>query len=130
MTKLTLDLAKGIPFNLYEDELVGGIVLSLFCDARGREQDGSIGRGWWGDALTKRDEWGSRLWELERSKEISETLRRAEDAARDALQWLVDDGVSDSLNILAYSPKRSVLGLRIKLDTAQYTLEINHALPN
>ena len=41
MTKITLDLNRGIPFNLYEDELLGAVLLSLFCDARGTEPDGS-----------------------------------------------------------------------------------------
>ena len=40
MTKITLDLNRGIPFNLYEDELLGAVLLSLFCDARGTEPDG------------------------------------------------------------------------------------------
>ncbi len=128
MTKLLLDLNRGIPFNLYEDELAGAVVLSLFCDARGTEQDGGIGRGWWGDALTERDEWGSRLWELERSKETTETLRRAEDAANDALRWLIEDGICDNISITAYSPQRGTLGLLIKLDNRRFDLEIKNAL--
>ncbi|UOO76036.1 phage GP46 family protein [Neisseria sp. Dent CA1/247] len=128
MTKLVLDLNKGIPFNLYENEIVGAVILSLFCDARGTEQDGTIGRGWWGDALTDRDEWGSRLWELERSKEVSETLHRAEDAAKDALRWMIDDGICESISITAYSPRREILGLMIKLDNRRFDLELQHAL--
>ena len=128
MTKLVLDLNQGIPFNLYEDELAGVVVLSLFCDARGTEQDGTTGRGWWGDALTERDEWGSRLWELARSKELPETLRRAEDAAYDALNWMLEDGIFEKLSITAYSPQRETLGLLIKLDNRRFELELKHAL--
>lgn len=128
-TKLLLDLSRGVPFNVYEDELAGAIVLSLFCDARGREPDGSIARGWWGDGLAERkDEWGSRLWELARAKHTAETLARAEDAARDALNWLLDDGIAEALSITAYAPAPSVLGLLIKLDGRRYELEMNHAL--
>lgn len=128
MTKTILDLAQGIPFNLYEDELLGAVVLSLFCDARGTEPNGSVGRGWWGDALTERDEWGSRLWELARSKETAETLRRAEDAANDALDWMLQDGVAQSISITAYAPARSALGLLIKIDNQKYTLEMKNAV--
>nr|DAF42480.1 MAG TPA: hypothetical protein [Siphoviridae sp. ctLeG9] len=128
MTKVVLDLNTGIPFNLYEDELIGAVILSLFCDARGIEQDGTVGRGWWGDALTERDEWGSRLWQLVRSKDTSETLRRAEDAANDALRWMLEDGVCEKLSITAYSPQRETLGLLIKLDNRRFELELKHAL--
>ena len=134
MTKVVLDLNTGIPFNLYEDELIGAVILSLFCDARGIEQDGTVGRGWWGDALTERDEWGSRLWQLVRSKDTSETLRRAEDAANDALRWMLEDGVCEKLSITAYSPQRETLGLLIKLDNRRFELETClmglKALPN
>ena len=122
MTKLILDLNMGIPFNLYEDEIVGAVILSLFCDARGTEQDGTIGRGWWGDALT------DRLWELDRSKEVSETLHRAEDAAKDALRWMIEDGICENISITAYSPRREILGLMIKLDNRRFDLELKHAL--
>ena len=128
MTKITLDLYRGIPFNLYENELLGAVLLSLFCDARGTESDGSSGRGWWGDDLAERDEWGSRLWELARSKETAETLRRAEDAANDALSWMLADGLARSISVMAYSPAREVLGLVIKIDNVKQTLEIRHAV--
>lgn len=128
MTKTILDLQQGIPFNVFEDELLGAIVLSLFCDARGIEQDGRIGRGWWADGLTDNDHWGSRLWELIRSKEIPETLRLAEDYATASLNWLIKDGVTNQLSVTAYSPRRAVLGLLVKLDKHTLNLEVAHAL--
>lgn len=128
MTKVVLDLQKGIPFNIYEDELLGAVILSLYCDARGIEADGTAGRGWWADGLTEHDCWGSRLWELIRSKDISETLRIAEDYARHALQWLSDDRVASTVAISAYSPKRSVLGLHIRIDDQLINLEMANAL--
>ncbi|WP_367418031.1 phage GP46 family protein [Snodgrassella alvi] len=128
MTKVVLDLQYGIPFNLYEDELLGAVILSLYCDARGVESDGSVGRGWWADGLTERDRWGSRLWELIRSKDIPETLRIAEDYAKAALSWIVDDGVASNVSVMAYSPKRTVLGLLVKIDNHSINLEVANAL--
>lgn len=128
MTKLVLDLNLGIPFNQLEDELVCAVVLSLFCDARGIEADGSPGRGWWGDGLAENDRWGSRLWELQRSKEIHETLRLAEDYARTALTWLTQDGVARRVSITAYTPRPTVLGLQVKIDDTTLNLEVRHAL--
>lgn len=128
MTKTILDLQQGIPFNVFEDELLGAVVLSLFCDARGIEADGSVGRGWWADGLTDGDRWGSRLWELIRSKDIPETLRLAEDYAKSALAWLIEDSVASTVVITAYSPARAVLGLLVKLDNDTFNLEVANAL--
>lgn len=128
MTKLVLDLNLGIPFNQLEDELICSVVLSLFCDARGIEADGKPGRGWWGDGLTENDRWGSRLWELQRSKEVHETLRRAEDYAKAALAWLTQDGVARQVAITAYTPQPTVLGLLVKIDDTTLNLEVRHAL--
>ena len=128
MTKLLLDLQKGIPFHVYENELVGAVILSLYCDARGIEADGSVGRGWWADGLAEGDIWGSRLWELIRSKDVPETLRLAEDYAYSALSWILEDGVAKNVVISAYSPKRTILGLHIKIDDRTIILEINHGL--
>ena len=128
MNKILLDLQQGIPFSVYEDDLQAAVVLSLFCDARGIEANGEIGRGWWGDGLSENDRWGSRLWELYRSKDIPETLRLAEDYTKAALDWMLKDGVTQSLSVLAYSPAKTVLSLVIKTDNRNYHLEVNHAL--
>lgn len=128
MTKVMLDLQYGIPFNLFENELLGAVVLSLYCDARGIEADGTVGRGWWADGLTNQDKWGSRLWELNRSKDVPETLRIAEDYAKSALSWLIEDGIASNVSIQAYSPKRTVLGLLIKFENHSINLEVANAL--
>lgn len=128
MTKLLLDLQQGIPFNALQDELTWAVVLSLFCDARGQEADGSTGRGWWADGLSEYDRWGSRLWELQRSKDVPETLRLAEDYAREALNWLLQDGIAERLSVTAYRPGREVLGLMIRIDNSVLQLETRHAL--
>ena len=78
--------------------------------------------------LFKLKEWGSRLWELARSKETAETLRRAEDAANDALSWMLADGLARSISVMAYSPAREGLGLVIKIGNVKQTLEIHHAV--
>jgi len=56
----------------------------------------------------------------------AETLRRAEDAANDALSWMLADGLARSISVMAYSPAREVLGLVIKIDNVKQTLEIRH----
>lgn len=89
-----------------KEPLRRAIIISLFTDARARPDDplpggkGSDLRGWWNDALETRP-LGSRLWLLHREKVIPETLRRVEDYAREALQWLIDDAFFEAMEVTA-----------------------------
>lgn len=83
------------------------VIISLFTDRRVTDEqlpeleEGK--RGWWGDLLSDidGDQIGSRLWTLERRKRTSETLRLFEDYAREALNWLVEDGIAESVTVEA-----------------------------
>lgn len=101
-----IDLAADANGLLQEDTLHSAIIISLLTDRRAAvddalpdapERKGVLSpdrRGWCGDALAevKGDLIGSRLWLLEREKQTEETRRRAIFYAREALQWLIDDG--------------------------------------
>lgn len=58
--------------------------------------------GWWGDSYpaVTNDKIGSRLWMLRRAKLTTETVGDAVTYAREALQWLVDDGHVLSFEVL------------------------------
>ncbi len=90
-----------------QEPLRRAIIISLFTDRRALSDDplpGGIGsdpRGWWGDAVPDARPLGSRLWLLHREKVIPETLRRVEDYAREALQWLIDDGYFAEMTVAA-----------------------------
>lgn len=79
------------------------VVLSLFTDrlAEVGEAEPTERRGWWGDAYADEpgDRMGSRLWLLAREKQTPAVLARAELYAREALQWLVDDGIANSVTV-------------------------------
>lgn len=84
-----------------DDGLQTAILLSLFTDRRAEPgdvlPDGETDRrGWWADALpvVTGDKFGSRLWLLSRSKRTPDVLSRAEQYAKEALQWLIDDKVA------------------------------------
>ena len=57
--------------------------------------------GWWGDAVPREgaDRIGSRLWLLRRRSITPQTLRDAEHYAREALAWLIDDGVASQVDV-------------------------------
>ena len=99
-----------------DDGLRTAVIISLLTDKRAPDDavipDGSGDRrGWWGDlpldapdAPPAGDHIGSWLWLLAREKQLPETARRAEAYARDALQWMIDDGVAQRVDALATFP--------------------------
>lgn len=61
-------------------------------------------RGWWGDTVLpqtggKPDLIGSRLWLLQRSKMTTQTQVLAVKYCQEALQWLIDDAVAQTVNV-------------------------------
>ncbi len=70
------------------------------ADASDETDDGNR-RGWWGD-LEQDYRVGSRLWLLRRQKLTTQVALKAEAYAREALQWLKDDGVVASLDVEAW----------------------------
>lgn len=97
------------PSLLTETGLYSAVLISLFTDrlaTPGDElPDRDLGgrRGWWADAYAEvaGDLIGSRLWLLARQKVMPRTLRLAEEYARDALQWLMDDGIARRVDVTA-----------------------------
>ncbi len=94
-----------------DDGLQGAVTLSLFCNAPARPgdllPDGKVARGgeggWWADAVPPKpgDVWGSRLWLLSREKGTENILPRAEEYAREALKWMVDDLIAERIDATA-----------------------------
>lgn len=81
-------------------DLETAVLLSLFTDARAADDDLVPGasddrRGWWAGPL------GSRLWLLAREKATNDVRLRAEDYCREALAWMLTDGVADRIEVAA-----------------------------
>lgn len=101
-----------------ERGLETSVILSLFTDRRADADDAlpddsGDRRGFWADAYAdiEGDKIGSRLWLLARSKDTPEVLRLAREYGQEALQWMLDDKVSKSLNIESERVRSEVLGL-------------------
>lgn len=90
-----------------DDGLETPILISLFTDRRARADDplpsaGADRRGWWGDGFADpRYPIGSRRWLLERGKLTAATAVQTADCDREALAWLLDDGVVGMLEVSA-----------------------------
>ena len=108
------------------DDLETAVYLSLFTDARARDDDITPSgdgrrRGWWGDAVpptilgvqVDNDRFGSRLWLLARELQLPSALVRARAYAVEALQWLLDDGVAAAVDVVASWPRDEWLLLTV-----------------
>ena len=101
-----------------EDGLRTAVTISLFTDARADADEAdpiTDLRGWWGDMLLTNDVTGSKLWLLDREKQVPETLTKAQQWASDALQWLIEDGVAESIDVTASFPTSGALSLIVSL---------------
>ncbi|MEO0035720.1 MAG: hypothetical protein RLZZ501_1743 [Pseudomonadota bacterium] len=116
------DIFLGEDGDLAQDEgLATAAVLSLFADRRAAEDDdlpkGASRRGWWGDRVeplarpdkgigTDPDRIGSRLWQLQRERQLPAVLPKAKAIIAEGLAWMVEDGWASSLDITVAFPQR------------------------
>lgn len=84
------------------------VLLSLFIDRRALADDvlpsdDGDRRGWWGDefAIVEGDLIGSRLWLLDRSARRADIAQSAEEFAKEALAWMLEDRVASSVGATA-----------------------------
>lgn len=105
-----------------DDGLETAVYLSLFTDRRAEDGDTlpdsvTERRGWWGDGVpvVPDDRWGSRLWLLTRAKAVPETAQRAKEYGEEALAWLVEDRVTDRVEVTAALVGGDTLALTVAI---------------
>ena len=103
-------------------DLAAAVLVSLFTDRRASADfvltDGTTNRrGWWADAYQS-EPIGSRLWQLDRSKRLADTLLVARDMCIEALGWLLRDGIATNVDIRTFWASRTALGIRIRVTQA------------
>jgi phage gp46-like protein len=86
-----------------DNPLVRALIISLFSWRRANpDDDVDDVMGWWADTYNQDgDLTGSRLWELLRQKITQTALAAAEEYCREALEWLVTDGVASEVTAAA-----------------------------
>jgi phage gp46-like protein len=88
-------------------DLETAAIISLFTDRLAMADDplpdpnDGDRRGWWADWEFDGGNIGSRLWLISREKQTEDVRKRAEDYCREALQWMLDDDVADSVEVVA-----------------------------
>jgi phage gp46-like protein len=102
------------------------VLVSLFTDNRAKPDDRLVGdtdrRGWWGGQIDDQPI-GSRLWLLRRAKRLPETLKLAQDYIREALAWLIEDGLAARVDVTASWLGASRINAIITLHRANGTNE-------
>jgi len=95
------DVLKG------DEGLQTAVAISLFTDQRvtlDELPDGEDDRhGWWGDMFPEidQDKIGSKIWTLARAKKVPLTLVQIEEFSKQALQWMIDDGLVSTVTATA-----------------------------
>ena len=86
-----------------DNPLVRALIISLFSWRRANpDDDVDDVMGWWADTYNQDgDLTGSRLWELLRQKITQTALAAADEYCREALEWLVTDGVASEVTATA-----------------------------
>lgn len=103
-----------------DDGLQTAVLISLFTDRRASiNEELPAGetdrRGWWGDVEPPApgDKIGSKLWLLFREKQLQSVIARAEEYAREALQWLIDDKVAKRVDVTVEGTKFQELDIQV-----------------
>jgi len=94
-----LDIEMGDYDTTSDEGLRTAVILSLFIERTARTDDqipdGSTDRrGFWADP-----DMGSRRWLISREKLTQNTANRLREYDREALQWLIDDGIATSVEV-------------------------------
>lgn len=106
----------------YEEGLETAMAMSLFTNKRVDTSQvpflSNDQMGWWGDLTSEieGDQIGSRMWLLEREKVTTEVLRRSEDYSLESLQWMIDDGITNSINVSSSYTENKVMVTAIEIE--------------
>lgn len=113
------DLAQDGADLAADDTLASAVLASLLCDRLAETYEvkpGEDRRGWWADVYAVNvHQTGSRLWLLEREKQLPSVVRRCQQYCEEALQWLIDDGLASAITATVFVPRSGWLVVMIKI---------------
>lgn len=100
--------------------LASSVLMSLLCDRIAEPYEVPAGqdrRGWWADVYSDSNHLtGSRLWLLEREKQLASVVQRCKQYCEEALAWMVEDGLVSALSVTVFMPRSAWLVAMIKLE--------------
>jgi phage gp46-like protein len=116
-----------------EDTLASAVLASLLSDRIAEIYEvpaGADRRGWWADAYADNNhKTGSRLWLLEREKQLPGVVLRCKQYCEEALQWFIDDELAKAIIVTVFAPRPGMLAALIKFEINEgvrnYRFEFN-----
>lgn len=110
------DLARGYDDLVNETGMTTAVLLSLFLDRRAEPDDelpagDGDRRGWLFDQFAEEegDLIGSRAWLLDRSASRRDNVKKLEEYHREALAWMIEDGVVSRIDLEYVMAKKELL---------------------
>ena len=118
-----------------EDTLASAVLVSLLCDRQAQAYEvpsGQDPRGWWADAFaTVPHQTGSRLWLMEREKQLASTVQRCKQYCEEALAWMLADGLATRVVATVFVPRSgwlvALIALQLNGASRQYRFEFDQA---
>lgn len=109
--------AADLPESSEQSDLATAVLISLFSDATADDDDvapdgAQDPRGWWAGPI------GSKIWLRMRAKKTAALLAIVQADIVDALQWLIEDGVASSIDVLTEWTPPSMLGAQVTITRA------------
>lgn len=103
------------------------VLISLFTNRRVNDEkllpDNSNDKGgWWGFEYSEFS-FGSRLWLLRRGKNRNELLSLAEQYVKEALQWMIDKDVAETIQVVASFSNPKIMMLDIQISRPEISEE-------
>lgn len=116
----SFDLSLGSEGLATDDTLASAVLVALLCDRLAADYEvprGADRRGWWADSLTDNPfKTGSRLWLLEREKQLPGAVLRCKQYCEEALQYFIDDGLARAITVTVFTPRPGWLVAMIKME--------------
>ncbi len=118
-----------------DDTLASAVLASLLCDRVAESYEVKSGedrRGWWADTYAANShKTGSRLWLLDREKQLPSVVQRCKRYCEEALQWFIDDGLASAITVTVFTPRMGWLVAMIRFavnnSTRNYRFEFDEA---
>lgn len=107
------------------DDLETAVSLSIFTNARASDPVLDINalsqnQGWWGD-VHRDSPLGSLFWQYRRSKKTATVLELVRVTLKESLEWLVEDGVAESVLVQTKWDEYGDGRMNLKIDVKKPT---------
>lgn len=105
-----------------DETLASAVLVSLLADRLAEVHEVNPGqdrRGWWADTYAQNaadngHKTGSRLWLLDREKQLPSVVQRCKRYCEEALAWCIEDGLASSVLVTVFTPRMGWLVAIIK----------------